>query len=198
MYCILITGIPATGKSTLAKYLSEELQIPMISKDQIKELLFDEVGFESRNEKVKLGVASMEIMYYVASQSMRCHQPIILENNFESVSEEGIQTLLKEYGYKAITIRLTGDYRTLYERFLLRNCSSDRHPGHVVNDYYPREVKEEDHTAITYEQYLEMVTKRGMDTFSVEGPYLILDTTDFNAIDKVQVIQQVRKMISDL
>ncbi len=66
MYCIIVTGIPAAGKSTMAAVLSERLKLPVISKDAIKELLFDTVGFQSRAEKVKLGVASMEIMYDVA------------------------------------------------------------------------------------------------------------------------------------
>ena len=55
MYCILVTGIPAAGKSTMAKVMSEKLKLPVISKDTIKELLFDNVGFQSRAEKVKLG-----------------------------------------------------------------------------------------------------------------------------------------------
>ena len=38
MHCILITGIPASGKSTLAKALSDRLHIPMLSKDAIKEI----------------------------------------------------------------------------------------------------------------------------------------------------------------
>ena len=68
MYCILVTGIPAAGKSTMAKYLAEHLSMPMISKDRIKELLFETVGFRSREEKVKLGIASMNIMYDMAEQ----------------------------------------------------------------------------------------------------------------------------------
>ncbi len=51
MYGILVTGIPASGKSTMAEYLSEALHIPVISKDKIKEILFDTVGFHSRTEK---------------------------------------------------------------------------------------------------------------------------------------------------
>ena len=50
MYCILVTGIPATGKSTMAKAMSERMKLPVISKDTIKELLFDNVGFQSRAE----------------------------------------------------------------------------------------------------------------------------------------------------
>lgn len=77
MYCILVTGIPATGKSTMAETLSERLKLPVISKDTIKELLFDNVGFQSREQKVRLGIASMEIMYYAAGQLMKTGQPFI-------------------------------------------------------------------------------------------------------------------------
>ena len=39
----------------MAEVIAEELKLPVISKDTIKELLFDNVGFQSREEKVKLG-----------------------------------------------------------------------------------------------------------------------------------------------
>ena len=54
MYCILVTGMPAAGKTTMAGFLSGRLGIPYISKDEVKEILFDELGFSSRAEKVKL------------------------------------------------------------------------------------------------------------------------------------------------
>ena len=95
MYCILVTGIPAAGKSTMAKVISKRLKLPVISKDTIKELLFDNIGFQSRAEKVNLGIASMEIMYYAAGQLMKAGQSFILENNFEYSSEHGIKNLLE-------------------------------------------------------------------------------------------------------
>lgn len=88
----------------MAKNMSEKLKLPVISKDTIKELLFDNVGFQSRAEKVKLGIASMEIMYYVAGQLMKAGQPFILENNFEYSSEQGIKSLLEKYQYAVLTI----------------------------------------------------------------------------------------------
>ena len=57
MYCILVTGIPAAGKSTTAETLSRCFGIPVISKDKIKELMRDEIGFHSREEKVRLCIA---------------------------------------------------------------------------------------------------------------------------------------------
>ncbi|WP_095173026.1 MULTISPECIES: AAA family ATPase [Blautia] len=142
MYCILVSGIPASGKTVLAEYLSASLHIPVVSKDKIKEILFDTIGFRSRTEKVALGTGAMEAMYYFAGQMMRAGQPFLLENNFENVSRPGIQSLLEKYGYQAVTVRLTGDYNVLFNRMIERNNSPDRHKGHIVNDYYQKpEIK---------------------------------------------------------
>ena len=132
MYCILVTGIPAAGKSTIANLIAEYLVLPVISKDLIKEQLFDVVGFQSREEKVKLGIASTKIMYYMAEQMMKRKQPFILENNFEYASKAGLDAILAKYSCKAITVTLTGDYERIYERFCERNMSVDRHRGHVT------------------------------------------------------------------
>ena len=137
MYCILVTGIPAAGKSTMAGRLAERFGLPVISKDRIKELLYDDLGFKSRDEKVKLGIASMNIMYYTAAQLMKNNQSFILENNFEKISKEPLMEILERYAYTAITVTLTGNYSQIYKRFAERNNSPDRHPGHVVNDCYP-------------------------------------------------------------
>ena len=68
MYCILVAGMPASGKSTIAVRISKSLGIPMLSKDSIKEVLFDDLGFHSRAEKVQLGTAAMHILYYAAAR----------------------------------------------------------------------------------------------------------------------------------
>lgn len=70
MYCILVSGMPASGKSTIASKISETLGISLLSKDSIKEVLFDNLGFHSRAEKVQLGVAAMHILYYATAQLM--------------------------------------------------------------------------------------------------------------------------------
>lgn len=195
MYCIIVTGMPAAGKSTMAEAISKKLKLPVISKDAIKELLFDHVGFQSREGKVNLGIASMQIMYYVADQLMRTGQSFILENNFESSSEHEMKALLEKYQYPVLTMTLTGDYHTIYQRFLKRESSPDRHRGHVVNDCYP-EKKESDSnerkvTSISYENYVHGVKRRGFDTFSVGGRQIKVDTTDFSQIDMEELLSQI-------
>lgn len=191
MYCILVTGIPAAGKSTMAEVLAEHFSLPVISKDKIKELLYDTIGFCSREEKVKLGIASMNIMYYMAEQFMKRRQSFILENNFENVSKERLLEILEKYSYKAITVTLTGDYKKIYQRFLKRNDSPDRHRGHVVNDCYPEKIQNNFVASIPYESFVNGIVNRGMDSFVANGPHIVLDTTDFIRIDKEKLLQQI-------
>ncbi len=195
MYCILVTGIPAAGKSTIAEVMSERLKLPVISKDAIKELLFDNVGFQSRAEKVNLGIASMEIMYYVAGQLMRAGQPFILENNFESSSEHGMKNLLEKYQCSALTITLTGDYKVIYQRFWERESSPDRHRGHVVNDCYPEKkennLKTPKAKTISYENFVRGIEQRGFDAFCVDGRQIKVDTTDFSKINMEELFSQI-------
>ncbi len=182
-FVILVTGIPASGKSVLAEKLSASLGLPWFSKDSIKEELYDAIGFGSREEKVKLGRAGTEILYYVAEQMMRAHTPFILENNFESESGPGLVKLLEHYGYRALTIRLTGDYARIYERFAQRDKSPLRHPGHVTNNRYSKQEGAVQSQTISLEQYIAGIRSRGMDSFSAGGQVIIVDTTDFSKVN---------------
>lgn len=179
----------------MAEAVSERLKLPVISKDTVKELLFDNVGFHSREEKVNLGIASMEIMYYVARQLMKTGQPFILENNFEYSSESGMKNLLEDYPYPVLTITLTGDYRVIYRRFLERESSPDRHRGHVVNDCYPEKkvnhLKPLKAKTISYEDFACGIEKRGFDAFRVGERQIKVDTTDFSKIDMEKLFSQI-------
>ena len=179
----------------MAEIMSERLKLPVISKDTIKELLFDNVGFQSRGEKVNLGIASMEIMYYAAGQLMKAGQPFILENNFEYSSEYGIKNLIEKYQYSALTITLTGDYKVIYQRFLERENSPDRHRGHVVNDCYPEKkennLKNLKAKTISYENFVSGIEQRGFDAFCVDGRQIKVDTTDFSKINMEELFSQI-------
>ena len=137
MRCILVAGFPAVGKSTLAAALSQELRVPMFSKDSIKEQLYDSVGFRSRQEKLALGVGAMEILYNTAGQVLAAGQSVILENNFANDSRPGLLALLEKHPCPVVTLSLTGDPEVIYQRFLMRDLSPSRHRGHVVNTCYP-------------------------------------------------------------
>ena len=118
------------------------------------------------------------------------------ENNFEFISKEELDRLLNEYEYQAITVTLTGDYPTIYQRFLERNESHTRHRGHVVNDCYPE--KESGHKAavLSYEDFVSGIQKRGMDQFVANGPQIIIDTTDFDKLDLDKSLNEINQLIN--
>ena len=193
-FCILVTGIPASGKSTIAEYLAKELCLPCFSKDAFKEILFDTIGFRSREEKVALGVAAMELMYDAAERLMQRGLPFLLENNFEHVSKPRLSELLERYAYTAVTVTLTGDYRAIYRRFLARNQSPERHRGHIVNDRYPEDGTRAEPPQIPFEAFVAGIAARGMDTFTANGAQITVDTTDFQSVDKPALVRQIREI----
>ena len=177
----------------MAKYLSKELGIPIFSKDAIKERLFDTLGFKSREEKVRLGVAAMQIMYDAARSCMACGQSVILENNFENTSRAGLAALLEEYPCNVITVMMTGDLHTIYKRFAERDQSPLRHRGHVINDRYPEEPGcQKEHVTIPFEVFEQSVVARGMDCQPWNGICIQVDTTDLNKINSAEVAERLR------
>lgn len=194
--CVMIGGIPAAGKSHMARVLSKALGLPLFSKDEIKELLYDTVGFRSRAEKVALGEGAMEAMYYAAGQVMARGGSVILENNFERASVPGVRRLLEQSGARPVTLLLTGDYETLYRRFLERDQSSRRHRGHVVNTRYPEPPGERvPYQPMGFQRFVEGFTARGMGDFDVGGPRMVVDMTDFAQVDYEKIAAQVREML---
>lgn len=196
MYIILIAGMPASGKTTFAKHLSDELQIPMISKDEIKEILFDTVGFHSREEKVALGVGSMNIMYLFTESLMRTKKLIILENNFENISKPKLQELINKYHYTSITVLFYGDIKTIYNRFIERDKSPTRHRGHVVNIEYPEQKNSNViYNEMKFEDFQKIFEERGIRDFNISDDVIKIDTTDFNKVDYGDVVNQIKEII---
>lgn len=196
MYCILIGGMPAAGKSYLARELSERLGLPMFSKDDIKERLFDTIGFRSRAEKVALSLGAMEALYYAAGQVMARGGSVILENNFEHASASGMKKLLERFGARPLTVMLTGQAEALYSRFVARDQSPERHRGHVVNTCYPEPPGQRTpYVPITLEQYVRGDRERGMSGFNVGGPRVTVDVTDFAQVDLDGLTEQIREYL---
>jgi glucokinase len=76
---VIITGLPAAGKTRLGRSLSERLIWPLLSKDVIKEALADSLGLGDEAWSLRLSKAAMEVLHRAA-----CVSPAaIMDANFK-------------------------------------------------------------------------------------------------------------------
>jgi adenylylsulfate kinase-like enzyme len=122
---ILIMGHLAAGKTIIAKKLAHNLSLMCFCKDDIKEILVDNIGFKDRAKNLKLSKATFHIMSHIISK-MDDHGIIILESNFKYDELE----MLKERHQDVLFLSffITGQVDQLYHRYLERQKT--RHIAH--------------------------------------------------------------------
>ena len=69
-WIVIVNGPPAAGKTTFARSLAGELRLPLFTKDDIKESLFDTLGFQDREWSRKLGLASLVLLFELVERQI--------------------------------------------------------------------------------------------------------------------------------
>lgn len=192
MDLIVLSGLPASGKSTVARALRTAFPYPILEKDGIKECLFDTLGFQSHEEKRRLDAAAAKILLKVAEDILTAGGSVILDNNFDTAAGEALLGLQRRCAPRSVTLLLTADEATLYERYLARDMAHTRHPGHAVSDRYPPLPGDAEVAPMAREGFAQRYLSRGMGQVNWDGPVLSVDTTDLSALDKAALIAQVR------
>jgi predicted kinase len=171
---IIVTGQPCAGKTTLARRLAADLDLPLVSRDAIKERLFDTLGWSDREWSRRLGRASYALLYDTAELLLRAGQSLIIESNFSAVHLiDDLRKLKQEAGCATLVVHCRAEWETLARRFRQRSASGERHPGHVDDQAL-------DETLAEIQQRL---ARREDAPLDLDGPVLTLDTTDLAAID---------------
>ncbi len=128
---ILIAGMPGVGKTRFAKYLSEKLQIALISKDKLREIIWDKLHFDPtiKTESKKYTALAYDLSFYFCEMLMGTSQPVIFESNFIKLSGDIFQPMVQKYGYKVINVLFEGDPEVICKRFVEREKTGERHPS---------------------------------------------------------------------
>ena len=68
---VVVSGPPASGKSTLATALAAELDLPLLAKDVVKDALVDALGATDLPRSRELGTAAVHVLLAVAATAGR-------------------------------------------------------------------------------------------------------------------------------
>lgn len=129
---ILVTGWPATGKSSLAERFAHRLGWPLFTKDGIKESLFDSLGVADREWSRRLSRASYELLLYLAARQLEIGHSCIVEGNFDPRHwSERWARILAAQRCRTVQVHCTGAPEILWERFQRRTQTRVRHAGHA-------------------------------------------------------------------
>jgi predicted kinase len=134
-FLVVVTGPPASGKSSIARELAERLRIPFLSKDEIKERLYDELGSGEEREDA-LERAATAILYSVARSNLKVGVSVLVESNFDRETDTAP---LRDLATRIVQVHCGGDPDELARHFAERSARGDRHPGH---DDDPQDAEE--------------------------------------------------------
>lgn len=137
-YFLIISGPPASGKTTLGYKLKEYYNLPLIYKDLIKETLFDTLGIADADWSRKLGSTSMVLLYKLLDENLSAKKSIIFENAFLGNNESNrARAVIDKYNAYPIEIFCTASDDIIMERFMKRERSPERHKGHHRKNVAP-------------------------------------------------------------
>ena len=135
---VLISGLPAAGKSTIAQPLANALGFALLTKDDVKESLFTTLSAAST--PIPAGAAEFSRLLSSAafdllwSLAARCPR-LILEANFQTKSprvREKFSALLAQPGIQAVEVHCRVPLEEAARRFAGRALLG-RHPAHTLH-----------------------------------------------------------------
>lgn len=129
---IVVHGPPASGKTHLSEWLSGELLIPLLSKDDIKESLFDHVVSKTSHQRRQIDAASFSVLWTLLDRLMATGtRSYIVETAFpEEESQPRLVHLLQRHTYQSVQVYCHAPEPILRQRYIDRARSGQRHPGH--------------------------------------------------------------------
>ncbi|MCY3659224.1 MAG: AAA family ATPase [Caldilineaceae bacterium] len=129
---VLVNGPPCAGKSHLTDVLAGSTSLPVLTKDMIKETVYDTAGWADRDWSRRLGTAASALLWMFARSLLSQGQDCLIEANFRAdLAANELTDLTSDLKFTSAQIFVTAAPTVLAERFRTRARLQTRHPGHL-------------------------------------------------------------------
>ncbi len=185
MKLVIISGPPGAGKTTIAHEMAKRLDYAYISKDVIKEKLYDT---ESRSTHDYLWYDKQATARFFdrTKKAIADRQSVIIESNFVASDRRKLLSILNQ-SVPSIEIYCTASGATRLRRYVQRNETKARHAGHHDRRWYGLLV------------VLALLSYAGVrwpyGPLSITTSRVDADTTDFAKIDYNELARRVRQQL---
>jgi predicted kinase len=181
---VIVTGPPASGKTTLGRTLATRLNMPFLYKDGIKEALFDTLGWSDREWSRKLGVATYALLFHLLEMELAAGRSLVVESNFDAERDGPRFLALRDrYGFRPVQICCVADGVVLLERFRSRAEANERHPGHVETP--------------NIAEFEPALLRGRLDPLPLDSSLIEVDTTDFAKVDIEAIMHKVLQSLDE-
>ena len=128
---VVVTGPPASGKTTIASQVARDFALPLVAKDGFKETLFETLGIGDLDWSRRLGVASFALIRHVLELELAAGRAVVIEGNFDAVyCSSELRVILDRFGPSSLQLFSHAPVDVLFARYANRQ----RHPGHADAD----------------------------------------------------------------
>jgi predicted kinase len=162
---VVVTGVPGAGKTTVARALSLELGLPLLTVDTVKESLFDTLGVRDREWALQLRQAALQVVWSVLPD---CPTGAIVDVWLDPTRDVGVADAVRVAIGNSLVLEVLCDVPG--DVAAARYAARTRHAGHLLPD---------DSTLGRIRQAAPLIQPLGL------GPALRLDTSEPVLLDDV-------------
>jgi predicted kinase len=175
---VVVSGPPGAGKTTLARRLGADLGLPVFDRDDLKDSMFETLGWSDREWSQRLGLAAYELLYLIAERLLASGVSVILDTNFQRAAlSDRLAAIRSRHQFEVVEVHCRAVPEVMAQRFRARWESGARHPGHTG------EFTDDD-------SFLAALNERDYRPVALGG-VIEVDTTDLEGVDLDGIVTRI-------
>jgi adenylate kinase family enzyme len=181
---IIVSGPPSSGKTSIGRHIAQELGLPFVFKDGIKEMLFDTLGWSDKEWTEQLNLATYAILFHFIQAQLEANLSFVVESDFKPDEHTAkFKELKKKFKFKPVQVQCQASDEILLKRFVDRADSDDRHPGHMDQ--------------ANLEDFKKSLKENIYERLEIGGENVVVNTDDFDTIDYPALVKAIKAELKD-